>query len=145
MIKLSKSAFLASVFLNFEKVIPLNSLCPRISLISNSLINTKYTKNTIKSNEWAFADNIKNSEKKVKELERKKIICEEKNWKIGVCDWLPIIHYGGGSIKDNSDKVNIANYNNNAYKEMVEYFENKNLLIKLHELRDKAQNYNFYK
>jgi GT2 family glycosyltransferase len=73
------------------------------------------------------------------------IICEEKNWKIGVCDWLSVIHYGGGSIKDNSDKVHIANYNNAAYTEMIKYFEDKNLLHTLHKLREKAQTYTFYK
>jgi hypothetical protein len=71
------------------------------------------------------------------------IICEEKNWKIGVCDWLPVIHYGGGSITDNSNKPHIADYNSRAFAEMLEYFENKNLSHQLHKLREKAKNYNY--
>lgn len=72
------------------------------------------------------------------------IVCEKKKWKIGICDWLPVIHFGGGSISDNSDKYEIANYNNNANNEMMEYFRNRNLSYKLHELRDKARKYTYY-
>jgi hypothetical protein len=71
------------------------------------------------------------------------IICEKKNWKIGVCDWLPIIHFGNGSINDNSDKPYIAEYNNRAYIEMIEYFESRNLSHKLHEFREKAKKYEY--
>lgn len=71
------------------------------------------------------------------------IICEEKNWKIGVCDWIPAIHFSNGSINDNSDKPHIANYNNNAYAEMIEYFESRNLSHKLYELRERAKNYTY--
>jgi GT2 family glycosyltransferase len=72
------------------------------------------------------------------------IICEDKNWKIGVCDWIPILHYGCGSINDNLDKPDIANYNNKAYEEMIQYFEDRNLSFKLHELREKTKEYTYY-
>jgi GT2 family glycosyltransferase len=69
------------------------------------------------------------------------IICEDNNWKIGVCDWLPVIHFGNGSVKDNSNDPIISKYNTLAEQEMVEYFQQKGLWDRFLDIRQKAENY----
>jgi GT2 family glycosyltransferase len=69
------------------------------------------------------------------------IICEDNNWKIGVCDWLPVIHFGNGSVKDNSNDPIISKYNILAEQEMVEYFQQKGLWDRFLNIRQKAENY----
>ena len=69
------------------------------------------------------------------------IICEDKGWKIGVCDWLPVIHFGNGSVKDNSDKPIISQYNKLAEQEMIQYFKDKGLWDRFINLRNKAEKY----
>jgi GT2 family glycosyltransferase len=69
------------------------------------------------------------------------IICEDNNWKIGVCDWLPVIHFGNGSVKDNSNDPIISKYNTLAEQEMVEYFQQKGLWGRFLDIRQKAENY----
>ena len=70
------------------------------------------------------------------------IVCEDKGWKIGVCDWVPIIHFGNGTVKDNSDKPIISQYNVLAEQEMFQYFRDKGLMDRFINLRQKAENYN---
>jgi GT2 family glycosyltransferase len=72
------------------------------------------------------------------------IICEDNNWKIGVCDWLPTIHFSNGSVKDNSDNPIISNYNKYAEEEMINYFQAKNLWDRFLKLREKAEKYEAY-
>ena len=69
------------------------------------------------------------------------IICEDNNWKIGVCDWLPVIHFGNGSVKDNSSDPIISKYNILAEQEMIEYFQQKGLWNRFLDIRQKAENY----
>lgn len=69
------------------------------------------------------------------------IICYDKGWKIGVCDWLPVIHFGNGSVKENSDKPVISQYNQLAEQEMIEYFRSRNLWDKFVYQRQLAENY----
>jgi len=69
------------------------------------------------------------------------IICEEKEWKIGVCDWVPIIHFGNGSVKDNSHDPIISQYNQLAEQEMVQYFQDKGLWNEFLYQRQKGENY----
>jgi len=69
------------------------------------------------------------------------IVCEDKGWKIGVCDWLPVIHFGNGSVKANSDKPIISQYNQLAEQEMVQYFRDKGLWDRFLDLRHKAEQY----
>ena len=71
------------------------------------------------------------------------IVCEDKGWKIGVCDWLPVIHFGNGSVKDNSDKPVISKYNQLAEQEMIQYFQQKGLWNRFIDLRQKAEKYDF--
>lgn len=69
------------------------------------------------------------------------IVCEDKGWKIGVCDWLPVIHFGNGSVKENSNDPIISKYNQLAEQEMIQYFQEKNLWNRFLEQRIKGENY----
>lgn len=72
------------------------------------------------------------------------IICEDNDWKIGVCDWAPVIHFSNGTVKDNIDDPIIFNYNKHAEIEMINYFKERNLWDRFIEMRQKAENYNAY-
>lgn len=69
------------------------------------------------------------------------IVCEKKGWKIGVCDWLPVIHFGNGSIKDNSNDPIISQYNKLAEQEMVNYFRERGLIDDFLRMRKLGENY----
>jgi hypothetical protein len=69
------------------------------------------------------------------------IVCEDNNWKIGVCDWLPVIHFGNGTVKDNSTDPIISQYNQLAEQEMFQYFQDRGLMDRFVNLRQKAENY----
>lgn len=69
------------------------------------------------------------------------IVCEDKGWKIGVCDWLPVIHFGNGTVKDNSTNPIISKYNQLAEQEMFQYFQDRGLWNRFIDLRNKAENY----
>lgn len=68
------------------------------------------------------------------------IICEDNNWKIVVCDWLPIVHIGNGTVKDNP---NLSNYNILAQQEMDQYFIDKNLTNRVNQLKMKSIGYKY--
>lgn len=69
------------------------------------------------------------------------IVCEDNKWKIAVCDWLPVIHFGNGTVKDNQDKPIISQYNQLAEQEMFSYFKDRGLWERFIDLRQKAENY----
>lgn len=69
------------------------------------------------------------------------IICEDKGWKVGVCDWLPVIHFGNGSVKENSHDPIISQYNQLAEQEMIQYFQDKGLWNDFIKQRNKGENY----
>lgn len=71
------------------------------------------------------------------------IVCEKKGWKIGVCDWLPVIHFGNGSIKDNSNDPIISQYNKLAEQEMVNYFRERDLIDDFLRMRKLGENYSY--
>jgi GT2 family glycosyltransferase len=73
------------------------------------------------------------------------IACKQNNWKIGVCDWIPVIHFGNGSIKDNSDKPIISQYNSLAEQEMIQIFQERGLWNEFLEQRYLAENYEYFK
>jgi hypothetical protein len=69
------------------------------------------------------------------------IICEKNNWKIGVCDWLPVIHFGNGSVKENMHDEVISKYNQLAEQEMIQYFQEKGLWQDFITQRNKGEQY----
>jgi GT2 family glycosyltransferase len=72
------------------------------------------------------------------------IVCQEMGWKIGVCDWIPVIHFSNGSVNDNLDDPIVSKYNQLADAEMVEYFQSKGLWDKFIEQRQRAEAYQNY-
>lgn len=68
------------------------------------------------------------------------IICEDKGWKIAVADWLPIVHIGNGTVKDNP---HLSNYNVLAQAEMDEYFVQRGLTERVQRFKLKSMNYNY--
>jgi len=71
------------------------------------------------------------------------IVCEDNNWKIGVCDWLPVIHFGNGTVKDNLNDPIISRYNVLAEQEMYEYFKERGLWDRFLEQRQKGESYKY--
>lgn len=72
------------------------------------------------------------------------IICSDKGWKIGVCDWIPVIHLGNRTVKDHKDSKDpiIVNYNFLADQEMYQYFQqNEELWNKFIDQRKLAEEY----
>lgn len=68
------------------------------------------------------------------------IICEDNNWKIGICDWLPIIHIGNGTVKDNP---HLSNYNVLAQQEMDDYFIKNGWIDRVNKLKSKSIGYTY--
>lgn len=66
------------------------------------------------------------------------IICEDNNWKIGVCDWIPIVHIGNGTVKETPT---LSNYNILAQQEMDNYFTSKGLVDRVNSLKSKSIGY----
>ena len=66
------------------------------------------------------------------------IVCEDNHWKIAVCDWLPIVHIGNGTVKENPS---LSNYNVLAQSEMDTYFQEKGLNQRANQLKQKSINY----
>jgi len=71
------------------------------------------------------------------------VVCEQKGWKIGVCDFLTAIHLGNATVKAHSDRPILSQYNQLAEQEMIEYFKNKGLLNDLVRMRELAKNYRY--
>ncbi len=68
------------------------------------------------------------------------IICEQNNWKIGVCDWIPIVHMENGTVRDNPK---MSNYNILAQQEADEYFSKRGLMEKVYQLKMSTINYKY--
>ena len=66
------------------------------------------------------------------------IICEENNWKMGVCDKTPTIHLISQTLKLNSELSQVSNL---AERNMFEYFEKSGKFNKFMEIRNKTLNY----
>ena len=71
------------------------------------------------------------------------LICKNKNWQIGVCDFAPCIHLVSQTIKANASNPKISDYNKLAEKYMFEYFLSVNNIDQIMDLRNKSTNYDF--
>lgn len=67
------------------------------------------------------------------------MICEENNWKMGVCDKTPTIHLISQTIKLFADEL--SDTNSAAERNMFEYFTEIGKFDKFTEIRNKAFNY----
>jgi hypothetical protein len=68
------------------------------------------------------------------------IVCEDNNWKIAVCDWVPIVHIGNGTVKATPK---LSNYNILAQEEMDKYFIEKGLVDRINQLKLKSIKYEY--
>jgi hypothetical protein len=66
------------------------------------------------------------------------IVCEDNNWKIVVADWLPVVHIGNGTVKDNPQ---LSDYNVRAQNEMNDFFASNGLAERAEQLKAKAMQY----
>lgn len=69
------------------------------------------------------------------------IICEQNNWKIGVCDFVTVVHIGSATINDNKDKADISDYCKNAEINQWTYFQREGIVSKVLEMRNWAESY----
>jgi GT2 family glycosyltransferase len=67
------------------------------------------------------------------------MLCEDKGWKIGVCDKTPIIHLVSQTLKLNPTEL--SSVNNLAEINMFDYFKSTNNFERFMDLRNKAFNY----
>ena len=67
------------------------------------------------------------------------IICDQKGWKIGVCDKVPIIHLISQTLEQNPDKL--SNVNSLAERNMFEYFDKTGDFSKFIDIRNRSFNY----
>jgi hypothetical protein len=67
------------------------------------------------------------------------IVCQNKNWKIGVCDKVPIIHLISQTIEQNPETL--SNVNSLAEKNMFEYFQKENLFNEFINIRNQSMSY----
>lgn len=71
------------------------------------------------------------------------MICEENNWKIGVCDNVNVLHLDGYTTKKFSNTPGISNYNYIAEKNMFNYFTQINKMNEFIKYRLYGENYVF--
>ena len=53
--------------------------------------------------------------------------CEDMKWKVGVCDWIPILHLVAKTTKDGKSDITFEEYCNLAGNNMNNYFRRNNL------------------
>jgi len=69
------------------------------------------------------------------------IVCQDKNWKIGVCDLVPVIHLISQTLKLNPNEL--SNVNSLAEKNMFEYFQEIGRYNEFIDIRNKSFNYTY--
>ena len=69
--------------------------------------------------------------------------CKELNCKIGVCDWLPVVHYGEATLKLAKPSMEKNLYFQTAMNNMYSYFDKIGKLKELEELRNNALKYSY--
>lgn len=67
------------------------------------------------------------------------IVCKQNNWKIGVCDKVPIIHLISQTIEQNPGTL--SNVNSLAERNMFEYFQQENLFNEFINIRNESMTY----
>jgi hypothetical protein len=73
------------------------------------------------------------------------MICEENNWKVGVADWLPIIHFSALTYRSDKSNLTISEYSQNAEREMLKYFQQNGRWEKYLEFRETSSTYSYNK
>lgn len=68
------------------------------------------------------------------------IKCSEWGYKLGILDWVPVIHIGNGTVKQNK---HLSNYNILAQREADEYFLKNGLVEQVNQLKLESMNYSY--
>jgi hypothetical protein len=71
------------------------------------------------------------------------IVCDENNWKVGVLDWLPIIHFSAFTYRSEKSDLKVSEYSQKAEVNMFKYFQDNNLIPKVAEFRNASENYKY--
>jgi hypothetical protein len=71
------------------------------------------------------------------------IVCDENNWKVGVLDWLPIIHFSAFTYRSEKSDLKVSEYSQKAEGNMFKYFQDNNLIPKVAEFRNASENYKY--
>jgi len=72
------------------------------------------------------------------------IVCDENNWKVGVVDWLPIIHFSAFTYRSEKSDLKVSEYSQKAELNMFNYFsQNTELLKKVSKFREVSANYKY--
>lgn len=71
------------------------------------------------------------------------ITCEQQGWKVGVVDWLPIIHFSAFTYKSEKSDLKVTEYSQKAEKGMFTYLLENNLQEKANEFREHSANYSY--
>ena len=71
------------------------------------------------------------------------VICEDNNWKVGVLDWCPLIHYSAHTYKQGKSDLNLTEYCQNAEGGMFGYFQSNNLMDRFNEFRELSAGYSY--
>jgi hypothetical protein len=71
------------------------------------------------------------------------IVCDSNNWKVGVVDWLPIIHFSAFTYRSEKSDLKVSEYSQLAESNMFRYFSENHLLPKVSEFRHLSENYNY--
>ena len=71
------------------------------------------------------------------------IVCNENNWKVGVLDWLPIIHFSAFTYRSEKSDLKVSEYSQKAEGNMFNYFVQNKLIEKVSEFRDLSANYKY--
>jgi hypothetical protein len=71
------------------------------------------------------------------------IVCEQNNWKVGVVDWCPVIHYSAQTYKQEKSNLSLNEYCMNAEGNMFKFFEDNDLVRIFNEYRTLSANYTY--
>lgn len=71
------------------------------------------------------------------------IICEQENWKVGVVDRCPLIHYSAQTYKEGKSDLDLQTYCRNAESGMFEFMQKQELTEKFLQFRELSANYSY--
>lgn len=73
------------------------------------------------------------------------IICEQNDWKVGVVDKCPLIHYSARTYKEGKSDIDLTTYCRNAETNMFKYFQKQDLIGIFNQYRQLSSEYNIIK
>jgi len=71
------------------------------------------------------------------------IVCQQKNWKMGVTDCLSVLHHNSLTVKRGVAGITMQQYCQLAERGQLEFFTKKNLIKEFAEVRDRGSKYEY--